>query len=102
MLTDLCEPREFCQSRGYRDLQWMCDLWRDCANDSSDNCSSHLSPQPGKKPYSEQALPIRTGRVPYHTLLIVHGWVSLSSSCDHFKESSWDSQLVVALYTSVI
>lgn len=56
--TDLCGPRELSQSRGSRDLQWMCDLWKDCANDSSDNCSSHLSPQPGKDLYSEQVLPV--------------------------------------------
>lgn len=43
---NLCGPREFCQNGGCRDLQWMCDLWRGCANDSNDNCSSHLFPQP--------------------------------------------------------
>nr|XP_015841864.1 membrane frizzled-related protein isoform X1 [Peromyscus maniculatus bairdii]XP_042136677.1 membrane frizzled-related protein isoform X1 [Peromyscus maniculatus bairdii] len=41
-----CGPREFCQNGGCRDLQWMCDLWRDCGDGSSDNCSSHLFPQP--------------------------------------------------------
>ncbi|XP_021063705.1 membrane frizzled-related protein isoform X1 [Mus pahari] len=40
-----CPWAEFSQSGGSRDLQWMCDLWKDCANDSN-NCSSHLSPQP--------------------------------------------------------
>ncbi|CAH6864364.1 Mfrp [Phodopus roborovskii] len=41
-----CGPREFCQDRGCRDLQWMCDLWKDCANDSNNNnCSGHLFPQ---------------------------------------------------------
>ncbi|XP_076780941.1 membrane frizzled-related protein isoform X3 [Arvicanthis niloticus] len=44
--ADLCGPREFCQSGGYRGLQWMCDLWKDCANGGNDNCSSLLSPQP--------------------------------------------------------
>ncbi|XP_076780940.1 membrane frizzled-related protein isoform X2 [Arvicanthis niloticus] len=43
---NLCGPREFCQSGGYRGLQWMCDLWKDCANGGNDNCSSLLSPQP--------------------------------------------------------
>ncbi|XP_012968328.1 membrane frizzled-related protein [Mesocricetus auratus] len=42
-----CGPRELCQDGGCRDLQWMCDLWRGCANGSNDNnCSSHLLPQP--------------------------------------------------------
>lgn len=49
--TDLCGPREFCQSRVRRELQRICDLWKDCANDSNDNCNSHLSPQLGKEPY---------------------------------------------------
>lgn len=43
--ADLCGPREFCQSRVRRELQRICDLWKDCANDSNDNCNSHLSPQ---------------------------------------------------------
>ncbi|XP_051011793.1 membrane frizzled-related protein [Acomys russatus] len=42
---NFCGPREFCQDGGCRDLRWMCDLWRDCAN-ANDNCSSHLFPQP--------------------------------------------------------
>ncbi|XP_059122837.1 membrane frizzled-related protein isoform X2 [Peromyscus eremicus] len=37
---------EFCRNGGCGDLQWMCDLWRDCGEGSSDNCSSHLFPQP--------------------------------------------------------
>ncbi|XP_059122836.1 membrane frizzled-related protein isoform X1 [Peromyscus eremicus] len=41
-----CGPREFCRNGGCGDLQWMCDLWRDCGEGSSDNCSSHLFPQP--------------------------------------------------------
>jgi hypothetical protein len=83
----------------------MCDLWKDCANDSNDNCSSHLSPQPGKDPSSKQVMPVRAGKapttlssVPLPSSLRVHGWASLLSSCAHFK----DSQLVVALYTRVI
>lgn len=47
--TDFCGPREFCRNGGCRDLRWVCDLWRDCANDSNDNnCSNHMFPQPGK------------------------------------------------------
>ncbi|CAO2635354.1 Membrane frizzled-related protein [Lemmus lemmus] len=41
-----CPWAEFCQDGGCRELQWMCDLWRDCENDGNDNCSSHLFPQP--------------------------------------------------------
>ncbi|XP_005347218.1 membrane frizzled-related protein isoform X1 [Microtus ochrogaster] len=37
---------ESCQDGGCGELQWMCDLWRDCEDDSNDNCSSHLFPQP--------------------------------------------------------
>lgn len=60
--TDPCGPREFCQNGGCRDLQWMCDLWRDCGDGSSDNCSSHLFPQPGKEPHpSKSVLPATTG-----------------------------------------
>lgn len=65
MPTDPCGPREFSQDGGCWDLQWMCDLWRDCANDSNDNnCSSHLFPQTGKEPYPEQVLLTTTGWVP--------------------------------------
>ncbi|KAL1781836.1 membrane frizzled-related protein isoform X1 [Sigmodon hispidus] len=41
-----CGPTEFCQHGECRDLQWMCKLWRDCANNSNGNCSSHMLPQP--------------------------------------------------------
>nr|XP_040141304.1 membrane frizzled-related protein isoform X3 [Ictidomys tridecemlineatus] len=43
-----CGPRKFlCQNGGCRDLQWMCDLWRDCIDGNNDkNCSSPLLPPP--------------------------------------------------------
>ncbi|KAM6172235.1 membrane frizzled-related protein [Erethizon dorsatum] len=42
-----CGPRElFCQNGGCKDLQWICDWWRDCADGSKDNCSSLLFPPP--------------------------------------------------------
>ncbi|XP_045412236.1 membrane frizzled-related protein [Lemur catta] len=42
-----CGPRKFsCQDGGCKSLQWMCDLWRDCPDSSSDNCSSPLFPPP--------------------------------------------------------
>lgn len=48
--ADPCGPREFCQDGGCGELQWMCDLRRDCEDNSNDNCSSHLFPQPGREP----------------------------------------------------
>ncbi|KAM9660342.1 membrane frizzled-related protein [Trichechus inunguis] len=43
-----CGPREFpCQDGGCKDLQWMCDMWKDCTEGSNDNnCSSPLFPTP--------------------------------------------------------
>ncbi|XP_008824213.1 membrane frizzled-related protein [Nannospalax galili] len=41
-----CRPRELCQNGGCRDLQWMCDLWRNCKDNSNDNCSSPLIQPP--------------------------------------------------------
>ncbi|KAM5245667.1 membrane frizzled-related protein [Ctenodactylus gundi] len=41
-----CRSRDFCQDGRCRDQQWICDLWRDCAGSSSDNCSSPLIPPP--------------------------------------------------------
>uniref|UniRef100_A0A8C8YQI0 Membrane frizzled-related protein n=1 Tax=Prolemur simus TaxID=1328070 RepID=A0A8C8YQI0_PROSS len=42
-----CGPRKFsCQDGGCKSLRWMCDLWRDCPDSSSDNCSSPLFPPP--------------------------------------------------------
>nr|XP_003923647.2 membrane frizzled-related protein [Saimiri boliviensis boliviensis] len=42
-----CGPSELsCQAGGCKGVQWMCDLWRDCADGSDDNCSSPLFPPP--------------------------------------------------------
>lgn len=78
MPTDLCGPREFCQSGGYNNLQWMCDLWKDCANDSNDNCSGHLSPQPGKSCQSEQAGFPTTLYFNSPSFLLDSSWLGLS------------------------
>nr|XP_004667421.2 membrane frizzled-related protein isoform X1 [Jaculus jaculus] len=40
-----CVPREFCQDGGCKDLQWVCDLWRNCTGDDN-NCSNPLIPPP--------------------------------------------------------
>ncbi|XP_006895682.1 PREDICTED: membrane frizzled-related protein [Elephantulus edwardii] len=40
-----CGPREFsCQDGRCKDLQWLCDMWRDCA-EGSDNCSHPWFPR---------------------------------------------------------
>ncbi|KAM6158934.1 membrane frizzled-related protein isoform 2-T2 [Rhynchocyon petersi] len=40
-----CGPRELpCPDGGCKELQWLCDMWRDCAEGSSDNCSRSLFP----------------------------------------------------------
>ncbi|XP_003129989.1 membrane frizzled-related protein isoform X2 [Sus scrofa] len=42
-----CGPGELsCRDAGCKSLQWMCGLWRDCAESSGDNCSSPLFPPP--------------------------------------------------------
>nr|XP_020039532.1 membrane frizzled-related protein-like isoform X2 [Castor canadensis] len=41
-----CGHREFCEDGGCRDLQWVCDLWRDCSRDGDDNCNTPLFPHP--------------------------------------------------------
>ncbi|XP_074213121.1 membrane frizzled-related protein [Camelus bactrianus] len=43
--ADPCGPREFsCGDEGCKSLQWMCGMWRDCAESSDNNCSSPLFP----------------------------------------------------------
>ncbi|XP_021526874.1 membrane frizzled-related protein isoform X3 [Aotus nancymaae] len=45
--ADRCGPSELsCQAGGCKGVQWMCDMWRDCADGSDDNCSSPLFPPP--------------------------------------------------------
>lgn len=45
-----CGPGELsCRDAGCKSLQWMCGLWRDCAESSGDNCSSPLFPPPGEE-----------------------------------------------------
>ncbi|XP_036775930.2 membrane frizzled-related protein isoform X2 [Manis pentadactyla] len=42
-----CGPGVFsCQDGGCKSLQWMCDAWRDCTDNSADNCSSPWLPAP--------------------------------------------------------
>lgn len=51
--TDSCGPREpSCQDGGCKNLQWMCDTWRDCTDSSDNKCSRPLFPPPGEKPAS--------------------------------------------------
>ncbi|XP_037592669.1 membrane frizzled-related protein isoform X2 [Cebus imitator] len=45
--ADRCGPSELsCQAGGCKGVRWMCDMWRDCADGSNDNCSSPLFPPP--------------------------------------------------------
>ncbi|XP_036848530.2 membrane frizzled-related protein isoform X2 [Manis javanica] len=44
---NFCGPGAFsCQDGGCKSLQWMCDAWRDCTDNSADNCSSPWLPAP--------------------------------------------------------
>lgn len=61
--ADPCGPREFsCGDEGCKSLQWMCGMWRDCAESSDNNCSSPLFPPLGEKPAPGEAPRAAAGR----------------------------------------
>lgn len=102
--TDSCGPGAFsCQDGGCKSLQWMCDAWRDCTDNSADNCSSPWLPAPGGKPAPErrgQGLQACAGWGPIHrnpagtlhTILVLgslspHGGKSTACS----PQGKWES-----------
>jgi hypothetical protein len=92
--TDPCGHREFCEDGGCRDLQWVCDLWRDCSRDGDDNCNTPLFPHPGEEP-----APGTLSRVHFPTHVLTGGYRWAGSDSGHFTKSVLgDTPLVGAWY----